>query len=230
MRVLFRAPLCEQKVETKLRCLRQQGVGSSACLYFSHVLVAACVTRLRSCVWKLKHVSLLPFQTRRFTWTFPAGWTCRCRCRWWLEPSLFPLAPAAPPASAATAAPWAGWACRRDLRVWTGNASRHVFSPQRLWNKMISYSGLFIAAPPSYSDLAISEAHRRDCLQGCDRSDGEGEDQGSLLTYITEFKYLPPPLSSEVHSTHTHTESVTVQMCPDRWKKTTQQMKLLFKY
>ncbi|KAM4720599.1 arrestin domain-containing protein 3-like [Anableps anableps] len=53
-------------------------------------------------------------------------------------------------------------------------------------------------APPSYSDLAISEAHRRNCLQGCDRSDGEGEDQGSVLTYITEFRYLPPPLYSEV--------------------------------
>lgn len=53
-------------------------------------------------------------------------------------------------------------------------------------------------APPSYSDLAISESHRQDYLQGCDRSDTEGEDRGSLLTYITEFRYLPPPLYSEV--------------------------------
>nr|XP_019937156.1 PREDICTED: arrestin domain-containing protein 3-like isoform X1 [Paralichthys olivaceus] len=53
-------------------------------------------------------------------------------------------------------------------------------------------------APPSYSDLSISESHRQDCLQGCDRSDGVGEDQGSLLTYITEFRYLPPPVYSEV--------------------------------
>ncbi|KAK2818627.1 hypothetical protein Q5P01_024188 [Channa striata] len=53
-------------------------------------------------------------------------------------------------------------------------------------------------APPSYSDLAISESHRRDCLQGCDSSDGEGEERGSLLTYITEFRYLPPPLYSEI--------------------------------
>lgn len=59
------------------------------------------------------------------------------------------------------------------------------------------------AAPPSYNDLAISEAERRDCLQGCDRSDVDGGDQGSLLPYITEFRYLPPPLYSEVH-THTH--------------------------
>lgn len=54
------------------------------------------------------------------------------------------------------------------------------------------------AAPPSYSDLAISEAERRDCLQGCDRSNVDGDEQGSLLPYITEFRYLPPPLYSEV--------------------------------
>ncbi|XP_034402600.1 arrestin domain-containing protein 3b isoform X2 [Cyclopterus lumpus] len=53
-------------------------------------------------------------------------------------------------------------------------------------------------APPSYSDLAISEARRRECLLGCDGSDGLGEDPSSLLTYITEFRYLPPPLYSEV--------------------------------
>lgn len=71
---------------------------------------------------------------------------------------------------------------------------------------------LFIAAPPSYSDLAISDAHRRDCLHGCDRSDGEGEDQGSLLTYITEFRYLPPPLYSEVQLIRTHTHTHTHQI------------------
>ncbi|XP_037548395.1 arrestin domain-containing protein 3-like [Nematolebias whitei] len=48
-------------------------------------------------------------------------------------------------------------------------------------------------APPSYNELAISESYRQDCLRGC-----EGEDQGSLLTYISEFRYLPPPLYSEV--------------------------------
>ncbi|XP_056288957.1 arrestin domain-containing protein 3-like isoform X3 [Pseudoliparis swirei] len=53
-------------------------------------------------------------------------------------------------------------------------------------------------APPSYSDLAISEARRRECLLGCDRSEGEGEDRSPLLTYITEFRYLPPPLYSQV--------------------------------
>ncbi|XP_034752910.1 arrestin domain-containing protein 3b [Etheostoma cragini] len=51
-------------------------------------------------------------------------------------------------------------------------------------------------APPSYSDLEISESHRRDCLHSCGRSEGDGD--GSLLTYITEFRYLPPPLYSEV--------------------------------
>lgn len=54
------------------------------------------------------------------------------------------------------------------------------------------------AAPPSYSDLAISEAERRDCLQGYDRSTVDGDEQRSLLPYITEFRYLPPPLYSEV--------------------------------
>lgn len=64
----------------------------------------------------------------------------------------------------------------------------------------ISHWFVVFAAPPSYRDLAISESHRRECLQDYDRSDGEGEDQGSLLTYITEFRYLPPPLYSEVQS------------------------------
>uniref|UniRef100_A0A1A8MH78 Arrestin domain-containing protein 3 n=1 Tax=Nothobranchius pienaari TaxID=704102 RepID=A0A1A8MH78_9TELE len=77
-------------------------------------------------------------------------------------------------------------------------------------------------APPSYSDLAISEAYRQDCLQGCDRSGGEGEDEGSLLTYITEFRYLPPPLYSEADP---YPDSVEVcgtgdirrlDMCPSR--------------
>lgn len=72
---------------------------------------------------------------------------------------------------------------------------------------MSIYACLFIAAPPSYSDLAISESHRQDYLQGCDRSDAEGEDRGSLLTYITEFRYLPPPLYSEVLLSHTHTHT-----------------------
>lgn len=53
-------------------------------------------------------------------------------------------------------------------------------------------------APPSYSDLAISESQRRDCLQGCDSSCADDDNLGSLQTYITEFRYLPPPLYSEV--------------------------------
>lgn len=73
---------------------------------------------------------------------------------------------------------------------------------------------LLIAAPPSYSDLAISESQRRDCLQGCDRTNGDGDDQGSLQTYIAEFRYLPPPLYAEVqlithpppHTSHSHTQ------------------------
>ncbi|XP_068608933.1 arrestin domain-containing protein 3-like [Brachionichthys hirsutus] len=53
-------------------------------------------------------------------------------------------------------------------------------------------------APPNYSDLSISESQRRDRLHGCGRPDSDGEEQGSLLTYITEFRYRPPPLYSEV--------------------------------
>lgn len=60
------------------------------------------------------------------------------------------------------------------------------------------------AAPPSYSDLRISESHRRDCLRGCNRSEQEEEDYSALLTYITEFRYLPPPVYSEVHTATTH--------------------------
>uniref|UniRef100_A0A8C5DFY7 Arrestin C-terminal-like domain-containing protein n=1 Tax=Gouania willdenowi TaxID=441366 RepID=A0A8C5DFY7_GOUWI len=52
-------------------------------------------------------------------------------------------------------------------------------------------------APPSYSDLAISEAHRQECLQGCDWSERE-EPPPLLTSLISEFRYLPPPLYSEV--------------------------------
>lgn len=62
-------------------------------------------------------------------------------------------------------------------------------------------SPLHAAAPPSYSDLAISESQRRDCLQGCDSSCADDDNLGSLQTYITEFRYLPPPLYSEVQLT-----------------------------
>ncbi|XP_029921590.1 arrestin domain-containing protein 3-like [Myripristis murdjan] len=77
-------------------------------------------------------------------------------------------------------------------------------------------------APPSYCDLAVSESHRQVCLQGCDRSDEEGEDGGSLLAYITEFRYLPPPLYSEVDPYPEHVEVCGAQevrrpdMCPSR--------------
>ncbi|XP_075934333.1 arrestin domain-containing protein 3-like [Anarhichas minor] len=53
-------------------------------------------------------------------------------------------------------------------------------------------------APPSYGDLSISESQRRECLHGCERSEDQDQDQEALLTYITEFRYLPPPLYSEV--------------------------------
>ncbi|XP_034095919.1 arrestin domain-containing protein 3-like [Gymnodraco acuticeps] len=68
-------------------------------------------------------------------------------------------------------------------------------------------------APPSYSELAISESHRRNCLVGCDRSEGGG---GSLLTYITEFRYLPPPLYSEVDPYPDPVEVRRPETCPSR--------------
>ncbi|XP_034004836.1 arrestin domain-containing protein 3-like [Trematomus bernacchii] len=68
-------------------------------------------------------------------------------------------------------------------------------------------------APPSYSELAISESHRRNCLVGCDRSVGGG---GSLLTYITEFRYLPPPLYSEVDPYPDPVEVRRPETCPSR--------------
>ncbi|KAM9734919.1 arrestin domain-containing protein 3-like [Menidia menidia] len=77
-------------------------------------------------------------------------------------------------------------------------------------------------APPSYSELAITESHRRACLRGCDRPEAPGgpaEDHQALLTYMTEFRYLPPPLYSEVDP---YPETVEVgdvrrpDMCPSR--------------
>lgn len=53
-------------------------------------------------------------------------------------------------------------------------------------------------APPSYRDLAVSEEQRQGCLQGCERTEEGAEDQNCLLAYITEFRYQPPPLYSEV--------------------------------
>ena len=61
-----------------------------------------------------------------------------------------------------------------------------------------------VAAPPDYSALAVSEEHRRDCLQGSDWSPPPEEAEGSLQAYITEFRYLPPPLYAEVTPVRLH--------------------------
>lgn len=89
--------------------------------------------------------------------------------------------------------------------------------PGRAWCPNVTdaapLSPLHAAAPPSYSDLAISESQRRDCLQGCDSSCADDDSLGSLQTYIAEFRYLPPPLYSEVQLTphaqpHAHARRV----------------------
>ncbi|XP_070990989.1 arrestin domain-containing protein 3-like isoform X1 [Oncorhynchus clarkii lewisi] len=53
-------------------------------------------------------------------------------------------------------------------------------------------------APPSYSDLAVTEEQRRGCLERCEGSEVNQEGQGTLQAYITEFRFQPPPLYSEV--------------------------------
>lgn len=166
------------------------------------------------------------FFFHRCTWMSLAAWTCLFPSPWWSGPSLCTPAPPAPPAlaaTAATAAHWAGLASRRDLKVCPPNTSVQYF----LVVLLLGQAGLYMApnrrnvtdaatlilhttAPPSYSDLAISESQRRDCLQGCDSSYADDDNLGSLQTYITEFRYLPPPLYSEVQLTthtqpHTHT-------------------------
>lgn len=88
----------------------------------------------------------------------------------------------------------------------------------RTVHKDLTELSLRTAAPPSYSDLAISESQRRDCLQGCDSSYGDEGNLGSLQTYITEFRYLPPPLYSEVRftpssHTHTHAQMTSQKLC-----------------
>lgn len=53
-------------------------------------------------------------------------------------------------------------------------------------------------APPSYSDLAVTEEQRQGCLERCEGSEVNQEGQGTLQAYITEFRFQPPPLYSEV--------------------------------
>ncbi|XP_061886759.1 arrestin domain-containing protein 3-like [Entelurus aequoreus] len=76
-------------------------------------------------------------------------------------------------------------------------------------------------APPSYNDLAFSEAHRRHCLRGSEEHHHVHE-ATSLLTYISEFRYLPPPLYSEVDPYPDPAgaccvqEATTLETCPSR--------------
>nr|XP_057913667.1 arrestin domain-containing protein 3-like isoform X1 [Doryrhamphus excisus] len=75
-------------------------------------------------------------------------------------------------------------------------------------------------APPSYSELAFSEAHRRHCLRGGDER--HEHEAAPLLAYISEFRYLPPPLYAEVDPYPDPAEACsvlearTLDTCPSR--------------
>lgn len=57
---------------------------------------------------------------------------------------------------------------------------------------------LFPSAPPSYAEVVTEEQRRNNLapVSACD--DFERALQGPLFAYIQEFRFLPPPLYSEV--------------------------------
>lgn len=57
---------------------------------------------------------------------------------------------------------------------------------------------LFPSAPPSYAEVVTEEQRRNNLapMSACD--DFERALQGPLFAYIQEFRFLPPPLYSEV--------------------------------
>ncbi|XP_053735041.1 arrestin domain-containing protein 3-like [Synchiropus splendidus] len=73
-------------------------------------------------------------------------------------------------------------------------------------------------APPSYSDLDISESQRRVLLRGCEPPPlpRHEDESGPLLTFITEFRYLPPPLYAEVDPYPEPAEPSRPDPCPSR--------------
>ncbi|XP_061553862.1 arrestin domain-containing protein 2-like isoform X1 [Phycodurus eques] len=72
-------------------------------------------------------------------------------------------------------------------------------------------------APPSYSELAIPESHRRRFLHGVPEREREREHaSAALLTYITEFRYLPPPLYAEVDPYPEPADPGRPDTCPPR--------------
>ncbi|XP_019740977.1 arrestin domain-containing protein 3-like [Hippocampus comes] len=70
-------------------------------------------------------------------------------------------------------------------------------------------------APPSYSELAIPESHRRHFLHGVHEHEQEHA-SAALLTYITEFRYLPPPFYAEVDPYPEQVEPGRPDTCPSR--------------
>lgn len=66
----------------------------------------------------------------------------------------------------------------------------------RTWCSNCVY--LFPSAPPSYAEVVTEEQRRNNLapVSACD--DFERALQGPLFAYIQEFRFLPPPLYSEV--------------------------------
>lgn len=59
---------------------------------------------------------------------------------------------------------------------------------------------LFPSAPPSYAEVVTEEQRRNNLVPASACDDFERALQGPLFAYIQEFRFLPPPLYSEVSS------------------------------
>lgn len=77
---------------------------------------------------------------------------------------------------------------------------------------------LFPAAPPSYAEVVTEEQRQSSLapLGACD--DFERALPGPLFAYIQEFRFLPPPLYSEV-STSKYNSECTVSLKSALWNK-----------
>lgn len=65
---------------------------------------------------------------------------------------------------------------------------------------------LFPPAPPSYAEVVTEEQRRSNLAPGSACDDFERALQGPLFAYIQEFRFLPPPLYSEVSITPSSTK------------------------
>lgn len=74
-------------------------------------------------------------------------------------------------------------------------------------------------APPSYAEVVTEEQRRNNLapVSACD--DFERALQGPLFAYIQEFRFLPPPLYSEIDP-NPDQSSEDRPSCPSRWRNT----------